>query len=84
MFGLAAVRSRPPGHPLIGRGSHRESAPVTRRLPSRGALAALSLVIIGFIAVVVWLYPRVQIDKCLDRGGRWDYTTRECERPPRP
>lgn len=24
----------------------------------------------------------MKVDKCLDRGGRWDYETKECEYAP--
>lgn len=29
-------------------------------------------------AVVPWLYREIQIDKCLDAGGAWDYEGKHC------
>lgn len=30
------------------------------------------------ISLVVWLYREIQIDKCLDAGGAWDYEQPHC------
>lgn len=30
------------------------------------------------IPLAIWLYRQVQIDKCLDAGGRWEYQQRHC------
>lgn len=43
----------------------------------RGALW-LVLLLVGGIGSAVWLYGEVQIDKCLDAGGAWDYQQKRC------
>lgn len=36
------------------------------------------LVSVAGISLAIWLYRQVQIDKCLDAGGRWEYQERHC------
>ena len=41
------------------------------------------LILVIALALVVWWLPAARrwfaIDRCLDRGGRWDYTGERCE-----
>ena len=40
---------------------------------------AWAVVILGLGgAFTVWLYGEIQIDKCLDAGGAWDYEQHHC------
>lgn len=42
-------------------------------------LVLLILLFLGVgIPLVAWLYRELQIDKCLDAGGRWEYQQRHC------
>lgn len=47
---------------------------------SKVGIIALFIVIMLF---VIWIYPKavrfVKIDDCLDKGGRWNNETEECE-----
>ena len=38
-------------------------------------IVVLALILAGGL----WLYRFIQIDGCLDRGGRWDYTKSTCD-----
>lgn len=35
------------------------------------------------ILVGIWIYPKIdqflKVDRCLDRGGRWNYEINQCE-----
>ena len=45
------------------------------------ALAGAALIVIVIIAVFLfaeWLGIQLSIDRCLDRGGRWDYSLTGC------
>lgn len=44
----------------------------TKRIVWGATLLALS----G--AFIIWLYGEIQIDKCLDAGGAWDYEKHRC------
>lgn len=43
------------------------------------------ILIIGFLFVLlgIWAYPKIslflKVDNCLDKGGRWNYETGQCE-----
>ncbi|NLR95064.1 hypothetical protein [Flammeovirga agarivorans] len=45
----------------------------------------LILLTIGLLTIltVIWAYPKIdqffKVDSCLDKGGRWNYETNECE-----
>tara|TARA_B100000809_G_scaffold97161_1_gene95682 strand:+ start:4749 stop:5006 length:258 start_codon:yes stop_codon:yes gene_type:complete len=45
----------------------------------------LIIIIIGILLILtgIWGYPKIhqffKIDSCLDKGGRWNYKTKECE-----
>lgn len=39
---------------------------------------ALLLVVTAVAAFGIWLAREVLIDKCLDRGGAWDYDQAHC------
>ncbi|XAH22170.1 hypothetical protein AAFF27_19410 [Xylophilus sp. GW821-FHT01B05] len=39
---------------------------------------ALGLVTAALVGASVWLVREVSIDKCLDRGGAWDYEQMHC------
>jgi hypothetical protein len=41
-------------------------------------LAVLLAIGIAF-AAGMWFYKQVQIDKCLDRGGAWQYELSACQ-----
>ena len=47
-----------------------------KKSTKRAVWAVLVLLFIG--AFAVWLYGEIQIDKCLDAGGAWDYEQRHC------
>jgi hypothetical protein len=40
---------------------------------------------IGLLLILtgIWAYPKIdqffKVDSCLDKGGRWNYETKECE-----
>jgi len=38
----------------------------------------LALLLVGGIGTAAWLYGEIQIDKCLDAGGAWDYQQKHC------
>jgi len=44
---------------------------------TRFVLCALSLILV--IIFGYWLKEFLEIDSCLDRGGRWNYETGTCE-----
>lgn len=46
---------------------------------SRLKLLVLLLVTLAVIATALYLRRQLQIDACLDRGGRWDYEQRTCD-----
>lgn len=37
------------------------------------------VIILGVIASVIWFARELKIDRCLDQGGRWNYTEEICE-----
>jgi hypothetical protein len=39
--------------------------------------AAAAVLIVVCSAFLWWMFD--PIDRCLDRGGRWDYETRQCD-----
>jgi len=39
----------------------------------------LVVVAVVLIAAVVWLKRQIDIDRCLDNGGRWNYELGDCE-----
>lgn len=47
--------------------------------------AKTKIVVIGTGVVLLsmiflaWARSFLEVDKCLDRGGRWNYETKECE-----
>lgn len=42
-------------------------------------------IIIGiFVFIIIGLIVDLPIDKCLDRGGAWDYKEWKCQEPPSP
>jgi hypothetical protein len=43
-----------------------------------GLLLAAGL-LVGLVAGGLWLRRQIQIDSCLDAGGRWNYVSDECE-----
>ena len=47
-----------------------------KKSTKRVVWAVLILLFVG--AFAVWLYGEIQIDKCLDAGGAWDYEQRHC------
>jgi hypothetical protein len=47
-----------------------------KKSTKRVAWSALALLLIGVFAI--WLYGEIQIDKCLDAGGAWDYEKHRC------
>ena len=47
-----------------------------KKSAKRMACAVLALLLIG--AFAAWLYGEIQIDKCLDAGGAWDYEQHHC------
>jgi hypothetical protein len=47
----------------------------------RATVVALGVAVGGLILLVAWAYPAIQLDRCLDRGGRWDYAERACGGP---
>jgi hypothetical protein len=48
------------------------------------ALGLVALIAIGYVAMIFsahrWSPDSLAIDSCLDRGGKWNYATRNCER----
>jgi FtsZ-interacting cell division protein ZipA len=42
-------------------------------------IIVLTVVIIAIIGIGMWCNRFMEIDKCLDSGGRWNYETNECE-----
>lgn len=38
----------------------------------------LLLVLAVSIPLAIWLYGQLQIDKCLDAGGAWNYEQQSC------
>jgi uncharacterized BrkB/YihY/UPF0761 family membrane protein len=50
------------------------------RLPTPGRVAWLAAGAAVAFAVAPWVVRQAQIDNCLDSGGRWGYSTLECER----
>lgn len=39
-----------------------------------------AVLIVASLAILFFYFKRwIDIDRCLDRGGRWNYETRECE-----
>ena len=60
----------------------------TRKRATIGGMSArrclvgiLVLVAVGLGAA--WLYQQLEIDRCLDTGGRWQYENGLCEQPKR-
>lgn len=58
----------------------------TRELILRAALATVFALALFFAGAMVWLWAAsgfdpyfMQIDTCLDSGGRWNYETCACE-----
>jgi hypothetical protein len=43
------------------------------------ARAALLLALALLVAAGFWVWHWLQIDSCLDRGGRWNYEQSHCE-----
>lgn len=41
------------------------------------AIAAV-LLLVACILFSFWLYRQIEIDKCLDAGGAWNYEQRHC------
>lgn len=43
----------------------------------------LIILIIGLLLILIWAYPKIEqffkVDNCLDKGGKWNYETKECE-----
>ncbi len=45
----------------------------------------LIILILGLLLILtgIWAYPKIdqffKVDSCLDKGGRWNYETKECE-----
>jgi hypothetical protein len=46
---------------------------------NRLKLLILLIVFIAFTFAIRYAYWQIQIDRCLDRGGRWDYVNDVCE-----
>jgi hypothetical protein len=46
---------------------------------SRKKVVWLCIVAAVIIAGGFWLYREIQIDKCLDGGGAWDYDVGTCK-----
>jgi hypothetical protein len=42
-------------------------------------LLVLALFLAGLIAFSLWARSPLAIDRCLDQGGRWDYTHDVCD-----
>jgi hypothetical protein len=38
--------------------------------------------VLGVILSVVWFQGQIEIDSCLDNGGRWNYEQKNCEYQP--
>lgn len=51
---------------------------------SRGGLLFAVLLFGGLLAGGLWLRLQLQIDRCLDAGGRWNDDYDECEDTRRP
>lgn len=47
-------------------------------MKKRKALAILFWLIVS-LGLAAWAERQISIDGCLDRGGRWDGVTAECE-----
>ncbi len=49
---------------------------------NRNRLIILTIVLI-LILIGIWTYHKIdqffKVDSCLDKGGRWNYETKECE-----
>lgn len=41
-------------------------------------ISLLSLALI--VTIGLWVKNQIEIDSCLDLGGRWDYKNNECEK----
>ena len=39
----------------------------------------LLLTVVSLVAIFMYLKRQVEIDKCLDNGGRWNYEKKVCE-----
>ena len=39
----------------------------------------LLLAVVSVVAIFMYLKRQVEIDKCLDNGGRWNYEKKVCE-----
>ncbi len=52
-------------------------------LPATLARLFATLVLIGppiiFVVIGMWLSQQLSIDRCLDRGGRWDHASSTCD-----
>ncbi len=48
-------------------------------MSARARLFLVALVALLAILAVDWLRGWFAIDRCLDRGGRWDYALDRCE-----
>lgn len=52
--------------------------------PNEGLMSSKKLIIIAVVVALlvvgsVWLWQQIQIDRCLDNGGRWNYENGKCE-----
>ena len=41
--------------------------------------AAMAIALVAVLVVIEWAINFLQIDRCLDRGSRWDYDAQRCE-----
>lgn len=55
---------------------------IDSRMIRRMALAFLGVLLVAIVVAALWtgwyVYRFLQIDRCLDSGGSWDYERCEC------
>ncbi len=60
-------------------GSARSTDVLSRSTISPFKLVLVVSVVVALLAGGLWFRRQVQIDTCLDAGGRWDSVDQECE-----
>lgn len=47
-------------------------------MKTRRWIVVVVLLIVAGVPFSIWLSRQIEIDKCLDGGGAWDYEQRRC------
>ena len=37
------------------------------------------VLVLTLLVIIFWIVGFLRVDRCLDRGGRWDYEYKSCE-----